>query len=197
MKRVQKIIDWASDMNRFKKRFFPIFGICLGYEQLMISIAKGDTTVLSGGFNDLRTYHSVKLHEENFLKSKLFSKLTLDRSKEVFDMPNAIRFYHFVSVKPETVRNHDILSNEINIIGTSRSENGKNFVAMAEHKDLPFYFVQFHPETNQFLRGTTMEYANKSTKVIKFLADIIFGFTELAESSIHRHHELSHRFQKF
>lgn len=196
MKRVKKIIDWASDMNKSKKRFFPIFGICLGYEQLMVSLAKGDTSVLDHGFNDLRTYHPVKLNEENFLRSKLFGKLTLDRSKEVFSMSDAIRFYHFVSVKPETIVNHEILSKEINIIGTSRAENGKLFVAIAEHKSLPFYFVQFHPESNQFLRGTTMEYASKSTKVIKFLADMIFEFKNLSETQ-DRPHGLSHRFQKF
>ena len=111
-------------------------------------------------------------------------------------MTNAIRFYHFVSVKPETIVNHEILNKEINIIGTSRSDNGKLFVAIAEHKSQPFYGVQFHPESNQFLRGTTMENANKSPKVIKFLADIIFGFKKLgSDGNVAK--KLPTKFEKF
>jgi len=65
-------------------------------------------------------------------------------------MENVIRYYHFDSIRKSTIQKHPILSKIINIVGLSRTNDGKQFVAIAEHKKLPYYFVQFHPEASQF-----------------------------------------------
>jgi imidazoleglycerol phosphate synthase glutamine amidotransferase subunit HisH len=43
-----------------------------------------------------------------------------------------------------------LLSSRLDIVGTSVAGNGKEYVAIVEHKTLPFYGVQFHPEKSQF-----------------------------------------------
>jgi gamma-glutamyl-gamma-aminobutyrate hydrolase PuuD len=49
MQKVKQIIDWAIFRNKVQKKYFSIFGVCLGYEQLFIALADGDPKVLSHG----------------------------------------------------------------------------------------------------------------------------------------------------
>jgi len=37
MKRVKRIIEWAGFRNNVEKKYFALFGICLGYEEMFIT----------------------------------------------------------------------------------------------------------------------------------------------------------------
>jgi hypothetical protein len=132
-------------------------------------------------FNDLKTYHSISIKESNFAKSKLWRRFDLEKTKEVFKIPNLIRYYHFDSVKPRVVHSNPTLQKIIRVIGTSVTDDNKEFVSIGEHKDLPFYFFQWHPEASQFLRGHTMSGSSHNMEGLKLLSSLIFEFVGLNE----------------
>lgn len=81
-----------------------------------------------------------------------------------------MRYLHGYGIRPKDLRSHKDMKTRI--IGTSRSDpeyGGKKFVAMAEHKSLPFYMVQFHPEHIQFTHRHDQPSHVKNGKKMRFL----------------------------
>jgi len=91
------LIELAIEAND-KGDFFPVWGTCLGFEVMMISIAK-NTTILTT-FNS--TNHSMKLKFfEKATKSDIFKDMP-ERMKYFLVHEKAMFFNHKLGVSNET-----------------------------------------------------------------------------------------------
>lgn len=137
MDRIYLMVEFAKNLNE-AGRFFGVYGVCLGLEELMLSLSNKNMTTLVNGFNDEDYVHEIAINQKLFKNSKLFSIMEYYKSNFVFEKKRMI-FIHNSGISPKVVRENPILKNEINIIGTSKSLNGKEFVSILEHKRYPFY----------------------------------------------------------
>ena len=109
---------------------FPILGVCLGHQ------------AICAAFGATVTYAKRLMHGKQ-------SMVILDTECPLFrDCPEKTKAarYHSLAADPDTIP--DVL----NII--ARTEDGE--VMAVEHRDLPIYGVQFHPESILTPDGRTM-----------------------------------------
>uniref|UniRef100_T1GLF5 Glutamine amidotransferase domain-containing protein n=1 Tax=Megaselia scalaris TaxID=36166 RepID=T1GLF5_MEGSC len=124
----QKIYKIALDMNKNRKQYFPIFGICLGFQLLLCS--SNDNIQRIEGCNN----------EENSVPFHILESGKLFENLDMIGNPN-VRYNQIYRILEETLKNSDW-----NILSTAEDRDGNKFVAAVEHKDYPFFGVQFHPE---------------------------------------------------
>tara|TARA_Y100000766_G_C18726770_1_gene516790 strand:+ start:24 stop:617 length:594 start_codon:yes stop_codon:yes gene_type:complete len=106
--------------NSKRLKVIPTLGVCLGHQVIAECF---DAKVIQSG----KPVHG-KVSKIFFEKSKLFTSM-----QNPF---NATR-YHSLIVNPKTVNS--------NLLVTAKTEN--NVIMAIEHKNLPIYGVQFHPES--------------------------------------------------
>ena len=137
-------------INQAKKMYdrgnpFPIWGTCLGYETMMISLSK--YTLLRRRVSSIN--HSLNLNlNPNYLTffKKYFDP---DLLQAINDKP-LIYFNHKFAFRPKQVLHNRVIGNEMEILSTTKLENNQVIISMLKHKRYPFIGVQFHPEKIQF-----------------------------------------------
>lgn len=143
MKTVNFILKEAIIMNE-NNIFFPIWGTCLGFEVILVSLSK--QTLPRRKINSLN-------HSQNVFWEKINSKYFIRMNKsDLNNMQNKkILFYnHIYGILPEDIMKNKYLKDSINIIATTKMDDNTKFVSIFEHSKYPFIGVQFHPEKIQF-----------------------------------------------
>ncbi|XP_065213053.1 gamma-glutamyl hydrolase A-like [Planococcus citri] len=138
------IIKIAEQMNN-KGIYFPIMGMCWGFEALFTIYNNHKLLQTS-----CDAYHqNYALHfEPKFTQSLLFSNI---------DHQTYVRLKYF----PITAHAHDWCTTQRNftnsrlskywkVTSTSVTSRGLKFISSAEHKKYPFIALQFHPEKPTF-----------------------------------------------
>ena len=74
------------------------------------------------------------------------------KKKQISEMESEQMFYfnHTHGFDPEKIKENDRLRENINILATSSTNSGREFVAMYEHSVYPWIGTQFHPEKDTF-----------------------------------------------
>lgn len=91
-------------------------------------------------------------------------------------------FNHDGGITKEGINRDPKLSENIEIIATSVTDNGTEFVSIAEAKKYPFFMVQPHPEKNQFeKKNPKATFINRDNDTIDMTSDFIFAFVALNE----------------
>jgi gamma-glutamyl hydrolase len=174
MERIHKIVNYAKDRND-KGSYFPIWGTCLGFEELMVSSAGLKGTTLQDGFDDKAKYHPVILRDV-YWKSNFFGTLNEVVPKEtqeaVYSKPIAY-YYHSEGISVEHMKKFGELNSSVRVLATSRNDKGKEFVAIAESTKYPFWFTQFHPEKHQFEKRRSYSTMDRSPKTIQLMSGYI------------------------
>ncbi|XP_071813550.1 gamma-glutamyl hydrolase-like isoform X2 [Apostichopus japonicus] len=177
--RAGKIFYELAKQSYEKGDYFPIWGTCQGL-QLM--------SVLTAGKNILATMGAVRENlnvtlEVGYNKSRILGNapdeiLTALKTKAV------TYNFHDYSVTPTNFSNSEGLKDNFNIVATSQTDNGKEFIAMMEGKKYPFYAVQFHPEKPIFewSLDTNLKHDEVSIKTSQYLANF---FVSEARKSLH------------
>ncbi|KAJ8037221.1 Gamma-glutamyl hydrolase A [Holothuria leucospilota] len=132
-----------------KEDYFPIWGTCQGFE-LMVSLAAGKDVLAP-----LKSYN--KNLNVTFTKGYSHSKMMSGASKEVLDAlrTKAVTYNgHKFSLTPTNYTKSATLHAQYDVLATSVNEEGREFIALIEAKDYPFYGVQFHPEKPLFTWST-------------------------------------------
>jgi len=63
-------------------------------------------------------------------------------------------------------------------LGTSKNDAGREFIAIAESKKYPIFFVQFHPEKHQFEKRRAYSPMDRSQDTIQVMTAFIFKMVE-------------------
>ena len=180
------IIQWVEDQNRKSNRYYPIFGICQGFQQIIQKYSYLLTP--AEGYRDGAQW-PFEVNQENFKNSKLFGQFNQKKTQKFLRNKNN-RFYNKFG---QTVANYKKnQSGNIIVIATASSTFDKKneIVTMFEHKDLPFYGIQPHPEqiTEKKINRTPKEQAPDSERatpgdLARYRFEILMNFKNLIEAN--------------
>ena len=143
----KKLMEMAKKEND-KGFYFPVWGCCMGFQQMLI-IADGhdNLTTLLGTFNSMKNYMTnIDLTEEG-KRARIIKGLDTDTFKKI-TKDNSTTNNHKMGISPEEFDNNPGIAEFYKNVGNSVDRDGKPFVAIIEAHDYPFYGVQWHPERN-------------------------------------------------
>ncbi|XP_055912317.1 gamma-glutamyl hydrolase [Eupeodes corollae] len=148
--------------------YFPLWGICLGYELLLYHSSK--QKLIRGDCTKLNKSMVLEL-EKDFQTSKLFKNLTPEMEKDLRTEPFAFHFHQFCITK-EDLSTYNI-DDQWRITSVNRDDNNIEFISTIEHVRYPFYGVQFHPEKVIFewSLNDNINHTENSVKCAQYLSN--------------------------
>lgn len=149
------LLDKVCDHNRPEGAYFPVWGTCLGFQQIVRYVAgKGaDESVVTWDYQTngmSATLEEVKAHE-------VYQNPTL---RQLVTTQACTFHTNSGGICPDTFRNHADLSAAFHITSVNRDKKGQYYVSTIEPKypdQFPFYGIQYHPEKNPFEYGTIFQ----------------------------------------
>ncbi|KOC65865.1 Gamma-glutamyl hydrolase [Habropoda laboriosa] len=166
-----KIYNIAERMNRIGD-YFPIFGICLGFELLTYVVAQ-------------RTPHRINCSSQgqslpleftpDYRESRMFKNIPL-QIQNILQYERVTVNFHNFCVTENKLKKIGV-SNKFRILSLNEDWNGLEFISSLEHITLPFYGTQFHPEKNpyEWIRGRNISHTENSIKVSRYFADFFLS----------------------
>ena len=143
----KRLLKLAMNEND-KGNFFPVWGCCMGFQQMLI---------LADGNDNVDTFLQKFDSYDNYFTNINF---TDEGKKSRFVNGISKRIYNKMATKKSTVNNHKLgisprkfnanprVSSFYKNVGTSKDRKGREFVAIIEAYHYPFWGVQWHPERN-------------------------------------------------
>jgi len=126
---------------------FPIWGTCLGFEELVCAAAK-NASFLDGGFDSEDLPLPLELKEAAGM-SRFFADMPETMMKEL-QLINVTYNNHVMGITPEKFASNKILSKFFDVLSTNKDRKGKPFVSTIEGHVYPFWGTQWHPEKISF-----------------------------------------------
>lgn len=136
-----------------KGNHFPIWGGCMGMQQLMI-IADGhdDLEHLLQRFDSFNNLLSTLDFTKEGLHSRMMKNATAKEIKK-FSTKECTLNNHKMGITPTKFKKHKNLDSFFKIVSTSVDRKKRAYVSTIEGRFYPFYGVQWHPE-----RSAAMDY---------------------------------------
>lgn len=160
--------------------YFPILGICLGFELLTyVAANRAEHRIDCSSINQPLPLE----FKPNFQHSVMFGNAPTDVI-EILRGANVTANYHQYCVTEKGLAQVG-LSNEFHVLSLNNDVNGVRFISSLEHTSFPFYGVQFHPEKNiyEWDARKKIPHGRKSTRVAQYFADF---FVNQARRNRHR-----------
>jgi len=130
----------------------PVWGTCLGFEQLMVYSSTLDpgagTRGVLSNFDSEALFIPLNLTQASGT-SKLFSSAPPSVVETLSTKPVTANL-HSSGVSPRSLDDDAKLRAAWSVVATNVDRVGKEFVSLAEGRHLPLYASQFHPEKNAF-----------------------------------------------
>lgn len=134
----------AKEMNAVGD-YFPILGICLGFE-LLIYIAANNTK--NRRQCDINREALPLIFKDGYELSKLFGNASND-TIQILKTKNVTVNLHKYCITEHSLNAHGV-AREFRVTSYNMDNNGLQFISSLEHKQYPFYGLQFHPEKNLY-----------------------------------------------
>jgi len=126
----------------------PVWGTCLGFENLAMFASDDSETVLESGFDSDDENYVLHFTKEP-ANTRLFSPMGADA--EIFAQKAIAYNHHSFGVAPNRFLTDRGLASMFTPTAISYDNKGRAFVAAMESLNYPFFGVQFHPEKAQFI----------------------------------------------
>ncbi|XP_065074467.1 gamma-glutamyl hydrolase-like isoform X3 [Ochlerotatus camptorhynchus] len=161
------IYDVAEEIN-IQGGFLPLWGTCLGFELLTYLAANGDEHRAHCSSNNQGLPLDFK---SDFRKSRMFGE-TPDEIIEILASEPVTPNFHQYCVTEKNFSAYG-LDREWRVMSTNQDWNGLEFISTIEHKVLPFYGIQFHPEKNiyEWVRNKNISHTSNAIKASQYFAD--------------------------
>eukprot|EP01125_Pyxidicula_operculata_P003455 TRINITY_DN1432_c0_g1_i3.p1 TRINITY_DN1432_c0_g1~~TRINITY_DN1432_c0_g1_i3.p1 ORF type:complete len:316 (-),score=58.72 TRINITY_DN1432_c0_g1_i3:68-1015(-) len=158
-----------------KGDYFPIWGTCQGFEELLI-MTSGNTSVLERF--DAEDYGLPLQFTPHAANSKLFRYISPELFHH-FEVAPLTENLHEQGITPEGF-NANGLSNFYTILSTNLDRNGKEFISTMEAQRYPIYSTQWHPERNQFEWDSKepIDHSLPSLQCVQYLANFFVQETK-------------------
>ncbi|XP_003699900.1 gamma-glutamyl hydrolase-like [Megachile rotundata] len=169
----------ATRMNK-NDEYFPILGICLGFEFLTYVAAKGNDPRIPCSSSS----QPLQLEfEPGFNNSRLFGNAPKD-ILEILENEKVTANFHRQCVTKQGLKTASI-NNVFRVLSVNSDTNGISFISSLEHVTFPFYGLQFHPEKNlyEWVTGKRIPHGDHPTQSSRYFAEF---FVNEARKSAHR-----------
>lgn len=162
------IYNIAKQMND-AGNYFPIFGICLGFEVLIYAMTGRSNNALCECSDP---NNKIPLaFEPGYNTSKMFgtaSEIIIEwlRTKD-------LTYNHHVKCVTEQILKDHGIADQLRILSTNRDENGLKFISAVESIRYPFYGLQFHPEKNlyEWNRNENIPHGIYASRISQYFAN--------------------------
>jgi len=148
---------------------FPLWGTCLGFEELLI-LGANDTSVLEVGFDseDL----TLALELTGAASGSKFFKAMPENLKKIVTTEKVTYNNHECGISPEHFANNAKLTAFYNVLSTNKDKKGAAFVSTMEAKNYPIFGTQWHPEKIMFewISGTEINHSFNSVELNSWTA---------------------------
>lgn len=184
----QFIVDHAKKMND-DGQFFPIWGTCLGFENLAIFTAKNGDPLEKYG----QSHVSLPLQfTRDPRHTKMFCPMSIEAFK--FQTGNYTLNSHSFSLSPKTVESDEGLREMWDVTSITLDENKRPFVASMEGKKYPFMGTQFHPEkvTQAWNDNYGINHSWESIKLNKIFGEQFVAMTRVNNNTFGNYSETQH-----
>ncbi|XP_077263474.1 gamma-glutamyl hydrolase A-like [Temnothorax americanus] len=163
----------AKEINA-RGEYFPIFGICLGFELLTYAAAN-------------RVEHRSNCSSRNqplplefthdFRESNLFKNAPPDVLGILAEEYVTANYHRFCVTRKDLHRVN--LTDEFHVLSLNRDREGLEFISTLEHRQFPFYGLQFHPEKNlyEWVTGKNIPHGTSATVASQYFANFFVNET--------------------
>ena len=141
----KRLIQYAVERNQ-RGSYFPLWGTCLGFQSIVytfsretLRVATVDNPTSSGSLHLLSP------------ESRFFRSVFSHQDILVLENKPSLLFHHTYGYMLNEALENQIFMSEFNILASAETATKKTVVGMIEHKHLPIFGTQFHPEAMQFL----------------------------------------------
>ena len=160
-----------------KGHYFPIWGGCMGMQQMMIIADEHDDLKnLLTRFDSYKNLMKTLCFTEEGLKSKIVRYINADTMKKLKKKSCTLN-NHKMGISPLRFKKHKNLNNFYKIVSWSRDRKGRKFVSTIEGRYYPFYGVQWHPERSPemdiFAKFFKSELKKNNKKAKKFTKKVM------------------------
>ncbi|KXJ70954.1 hypothetical protein RP20_CCG021923 [Aedes albopictus] len=171
------IYDVAEEIN-VQGGYFPLWGTCLGFELLTYLAANGDEHRAHCSSNNQALPLDFK---PNFREGRMFAE-TPDEIVEILASEYVTANFHQYCVTEKNLTDYG-LDREWRVMSTNLDWNGLEFISTIEHKILPFYGVQFHPEKNiyEWVQNKNISHTPNAIKAAQYFADFFVNEARKSE----------------
>lgn len=171
------IYDVAEEIN-VQGGYFPLWGTCLGFELLTYLAANGDEHRAHCSSNNQALPLDFK---PDFRKSRMFAE-TPDEIVEILASEAVTPNFHQFCVTEQNLTAYG-LDGDWRVMSTNRDWNGLEFISTIEHKFLPFYGIQFHPEKNiyEWVQNKNISHTPNAIKAAQYFADFFVNEARKSE----------------
>lgn len=159
--------------------YFPIIGICLGFETLHALASKGKEGVITP-FDAENLPVPLNLTKHAF-ESRLFEGLSKPLMQSIMFQPVTLNM-HKMGISPDVYKKDKNLMKNFRVLSTNLDRKGNEFVSTIEGIDYPFYGLQWHPEKNIF-EWTRKERISHFPNAIKVSQEIANFFVNEARKN--------------
>ncbi|XP_051278576.1 gamma-glutamyl hydrolase [Dicentrarchus labrax] len=160
--------------------FFPIWGTCMGMQQLTVLVA-GENLLTNTTAENIALPLNLTAEAST---SKMFEGFPSEFMKVLTQEPLTGNFHHY-GLTVKTFQENEKLQSFFSILSTNVAENGAHFVSTIEGKRYPFYGTQWHPEVNRFQwdRKRNFPHSAHAVQLSSLLAQF---FVEEGRRSLHQ-----------
>ncbi|KAM9308587.1 gamma-glutamyl hydrolase [Gastrophryne carolinensis] len=157
--RVSKIFYDLAIATNDKGHYFPIWGTCLGFEELTV-LTSGELLLTLTNTEDI----SLPLNfTEHAFNSRLFRNIPPHLFKALSSFPITANFHHW-SLSMQNFTGNEKLRKFYKVLSTN-ADGSLEYVSTMEAYHYPFYGVQWHPEKNPFEWKNTSDISHSSEAV--------------------------------
>lgn len=137
--KVRAILEKVKAIN-VGGRHFPLFAICLGYEAILLSESDFQFPIAHVRQNNVNIPIAFNNTEGRY------AHIFTEDEKEELSTQNLVYFYHDLGFLPQDFYEYPALRDNYIISATNETDDHGSEIAMIEHRELPIYALQFHPE---------------------------------------------------
>ena len=178
-KKAKYMIDLAKEAYN-NGDYFPIWGICLGFEIIMLSVAE-DYNIMKTGCNCFK-YNDILNFTHQAYSSRMLSLLTRKQLYELETNPITYNSHNDFFTTEDFYKNRNLVS-ELKVISTSTNQNHTiSFISAIEGIKYPLYGIQFHSEKSVYDYNANHPSVHSKTSIIIMQTFPIFFINEAKKS---------------
>jgi gamma-glutamyl hydrolase len=146
--------------------YFPIWGGCMGMQQMMIVADGQDNMALLEQFDSFNNLMLPLLFTDEGLDSNMMTKAKRSDPNYILKLmrEDCTLNNHMMGLSPEQFKKSSQVDSFYKIVSYNYDRQGRKFVSTIEGRKHPFYGVQWHPERADNMKYFANFFANEVNK---------------------------------